>query len=68
MDDLVKRLANFDPDSREVANYNDELRLQYLIATEQGRDAAVTTQVQYIVQQMAANKVNPDALTTSLLF
>jgi hypothetical protein len=68
IDELVKRMGNFDPQSRHVANYNDELRLQYLIATEQGRKDDVTAQVQHIVQQMSANKVQPDAETSSLLF
>ena len=49
VDEIVKRLANFDPKSHQVENYNDELRLQYLISTEQGNRDAVTTQVQYIV-------------------
>lgn len=61
--EIVDRLGKFDPKSREVQNYNDELRHQLEL---RGKD--FEQQFEFILQQMSKNAVTPDLQTRAMLF
>jgi hypothetical protein len=61
--EIVDRLAEFDPKSRQVQNYNEELRLQLALQGEH-----FEKQFNFILDCMSKNGVVPDLQTNALLF
>jgi hypothetical protein len=70
--EILQRLDEFDPQSQDVKNYNDELRLHVsLLKAQKTRGRAVTKaadQIRYVLDQMESNGVKGDITTHSVLF
>ena len=70
--EILQRLDEFNPQSKDVKNYNDELRLQVSLLQAQktrGRaPAKAGEQIRYVLDQMERNGVEADITTHSVLF
>lgn len=68
---IARRIEEFDPASRKVDHFNEELRMLIGMAAS-AKDASrleeVEKQISFVVNTMERNKVQPDAYTHSLLF
>lgn len=71
---MLQRLDEFNPQSKDVKNYNDELRLhvslltQHKTMTRSRRIAQAAHQIKFVLDQMESNGVKADIATHSLLF
>jgi hypothetical protein len=70
--EILQRLDEFDPQSQNVQNYNEELRLHVsLLKAQKARGRTVTKaaeQIRYVLDQMESNGVKGDIATHSVLF
>jgi hypothetical protein len=70
--EILQRLDEFNPNSKDVKNYNDELRLHVsLLQTQKNRNrntAKTADQFKFVLNQMESNEVKADITTHSLLF
>jgi len=67
---IAAQLDKFDPKSKDVKNFNDELSMQIgqLLKTSNGsaNEASVLKQIEFVTKQMEKNKVKANDSTNAL--
>ena len=68
---IAKRINKFDPTSRNISNYNEELQMQHQTLKSEAEKTDKTLnleQVKFITSQMKINNVKPDVETHAHMF